>query len=250
MIDDFEALLVEAWRNMARLPDRERAMLLSGQRSCWPDVVRDRWQDYADTEAQPRRTLARREVELLEALFIAEGCVFDRMAEQLLEEAQRDAEAWRERWLRRFEGLCSVSHFGPGSLRERWSGQRRVWLLGLCPPVCLSGSTYEWRRRVIALAKRQARGEVLNVQGEAEWFAEQAAVGFEAVKRDRIKLVGIVLRLKAWPERRGFRWERVWEAMGGKASGATTDTLRARFDTQLRRMAFAWEQRQAMGRAA
>lgn len=59
------------------------------------------------------------------------------------------------------------------------------------------------------------------------------------VPADRVKLVGTVLNLKAWPERRGFRWEAVWERMGGRASGATKDGLRARYETQLRRMAFA-----------
>lgn len=145
----FEAELVHAWRMMARLPDRERGWLRAGTRSVWPDVVRDRFTDYADTEARPRTVLSRRELALVDALFLGEDC------------------------------LCS---------------------------------------RVVPVERRA--------------------------------LLGVVLSLKAWPERRGFRWDAVWVACGGRACGVTSDTLASRYETQLRRLFTAMEARRARLAAA
>ena len=136
---EFEAIeeeLVEAMRLLARLPDRERGFLSSGARSMWPAIVRDPVTDYKDDVA-PRRSLSRRDMTLLDRVFLGERC--------------------------------------------------------------LAG--------VVPMARRQ--------------------------------LVGVVLAMKARPDRGGYRWERVWERLGGKRCGATTDGLRSRYETQVRRMAAA-----------
>ena len=50
-------------------------------------------------------------------------------------------------------------------------------------------------------------------------------------------LVAVVLAMKSRPGAGGFRWERVWEALGGRESGTTTDGLRVRYERVLRRLA-------------
>ncbi len=146
-IEVFEEELIEAWRNMAALPDRERSFLRSGQRSWWPSIVRDRLTDYADAEAAPRRQLSRREMRVLGALFVDPDC------------------------------LCLI------------------------------------------------------------------------VPVERRALVAQVLTRKAWPQGRAL-WDRVWDDMGGRACGATSDTLRSRYEAQLRRLALAWMARREAGAGA
>ena len=50
-------------------------------------------------------------------------------------------------------------------------------------------------------------------------------------------LLAVVLGMKARPERGGFKWESVWERMGGRACGVTSDALRGRYERSLRAMA-------------
>lgn len=134
----FEAELIDAWRDLAGMPDRERAFLAAGSKSCWPQVLRghgpDRWTDYPGDET-PRR---------------------------------------------------------PG------------------------------------LSRAQMRRQLLLLTGEG--------CATSAVWAERAKLVATVLNLKAWPERRGFRWETVFERMGGKQCGVTKETLESRYKAQLVRM--------------
>ncbi|WP_408585935.1 hypothetical protein [Novosphingobium sp.] len=134
-IEAIEDTLLEAWELLMRSPDQERGWLASGARSGWPQIVRDRITDYADTEARPRMSLNRREV----------------------------------------------------ALRDR------VWI----DVDCLSME----------------------------------------IAPDNRPLVAVVLAMKARPGAGGFRWERVWEALGGRESGLTTDTIRMRYDRTLRRLA-------------
>ena len=56
-------------------------------------------------------------------------------------------------------------------------------------------------------------------------------------------LVATVLAMKARPERGGFRWERVWEAMGGKRCGVTSDALARRYERCLARITVVMGQR-------
>ena len=58
-------------------------------------------------------------------------------------------------------------------------------------------------------------------------------------------LVGVVLKMKSRPGPGGFRWERVWEAMGGRESGTTTDGLSKRYERVLRRLSAIEAERQA-----
>lgn len=70
-----EETMIEAWRLLQRLPDRERGWLRSGQRGAWFDMVKDRQADYADHDAAPRLQLGRREVAKVERAFLAELCL-------------------------------------------------------------------------------------------------------------------------------------------------------------------------------
>lgn len=141
-IDHFEQELIEAWRDLGRSPDRERAFLAAGTRTVWPHVVRDRITDYPGDDTPRRPGLSRAEMARLDAMIVGPGCVIS------------------------------------------------------------------------------------------------------IVPADRVKLVGTVLNLKAWPERRGFRWEAVWERMGGRRCGATAEALRKRYEAQVERMAIKWRIRQ------
>ena len=133
-LEAMEETLIEAWELLVRSPDRERGFLSSGRRSGWPQIVRDRITDYADTEAQPRLQLNRREVALRDRVFVDPDCLTMEIATTLM------------------------------------------------------------------------------------------------------PMVGLVLAMKARPSAGGFRWERVWEALGGRESGTTTDGLRVRYERVLRRL--------------
>ena len=75
-----EETLLEAWRVLRCSPDPERGFLRSGQRSAWPEIVRDKVMDYADAEAQPRLQLGRREIALRDAVFVVPGCLMESVA--------------------------------------------------------------------------------------------------------------------------------------------------------------------------
>jgi hypothetical protein len=64
-----ENTLIEAWGALMRLPDREKGWLRAGERCWWPEIIRDAITDYK-TDEEPRRPLSRREVELMEKVFI------------------------------------------------------------------------------------------------------------------------------------------------------------------------------------
>lgn len=51
-----------------------------------------------------------------------------------------------------------------------------------------------------------------------------------------LRMLGVVLGMKSRPGAGGFRWERVWEVLGGRESGTTTDGLRVRYERILRRL--------------
>lgn len=53
-------------------------------------------------------------------------------------------------------------------------------------------------------------------------------------------LLALVLAMKTRHEPGGFRWERVWECMGGRESGDTTDGLRVRYGRVLDDLARLW----------
>lgn len=144
-LEAFEDELVEAWRNLARQPDAERGFLSAGSRSCWPQIVRERW-DHPDSDARPRTNLTRREQWVVDALFQIEGCAI------------------------------------------------------------------------------------------------------MVVPEDRRTLVGKVLNEKVWPVGPAFRWEAVWLALGGRASGLDIGRIRSRYETQLRRIAARFAQMEAARR--
>lgn len=69
-------MLLEAWELHMRLPDRERGWLASGSRSGWPQIVRDRLEgDYPDIDARPRQQLSRREMALVDRVFLSDACL-------------------------------------------------------------------------------------------------------------------------------------------------------------------------------
>lgn len=138
-----EEMLIEAWRLLMRLPDRDRGWLASGQRSAWPAMVKDIFADYADLDATPRLQLGRREMAIVGRVFLDPGCLVMEIAEA--------------------------------------------------------------NRRLVAL----------------------------------------VLARKAGRMPGGFRWEDVWEAMGGRSSHTTTDALRVRYERVLARLTVVQAQREA-----
>ena len=144
-IEAVEEMLLDSWRLLQRMPDREKGFLKSGSGTWWPDIVRTKEEDWPGNDAPRAAGLGRREVALVEAV---------------------------------------------------WTGAD-------------------------ALVK--------------------------IVPADRTRLVGTVIAMKARPERAGFRWERVWQALGGRASGLTSDAMRSRYETQLARMAAVAERRRLAG---
>ena len=79
-IEATEDMLVEAWRLLMRMPDKERGFLSAGARSGWPEVLRE-WWEYADAEAEPRLALNRQQVTLVERVFVDPGCLVSHVAE-------------------------------------------------------------------------------------------------------------------------------------------------------------------------
>ncbi|NOW44091.1 hypothetical protein FHW96_000218 [Novosphingobium sp. SG751A] len=69
-----ENTLIEAWDALMRVPDREKGWLRAGERCWWPEIVRDAVTDYKADEA-PRRPLSRREVDLMDRVFIQPGAL-------------------------------------------------------------------------------------------------------------------------------------------------------------------------------
>ncbi|ABD25090.1 hypothetical protein Saro_0643 [Novosphingobium aromaticivorans DSM 12444] len=133
-IEATEEMLLEAWQLLMRSPDQERGWLISGQRSWWPQIIRDKVMDYADEDARPRQQLGRREVALRDRVFVDVGCLAEEIAPQIR------------------------------------------------------------------------------------------------------PLVAVVLTMKTWRDVGGFRWERVWEALGGRESGTTSDGLKVRYQRTLKQL--------------
>lgn len=67
----------------------------------------------------------------------------------------------------------------------------------------------------------------------------------EQVGADARRLLGLVIAMRARPDAGGFRWEAVWQRMGGQASGTTVDAIRRRYDRALARLATVEEDRAA-----
>lgn len=59
-------------------------------------------------------------------------------------------------------------------------------------------------------------------------------------------LVAVVLAMRARPGAGGFAWSRVWEALGGRESGMTSDALRVRYERVLRQLAMVEAGRQCV----
>ena len=86
--DDAERALLEAVEWLGRLPDRDRAFLRAGSRSCWPEILRSRdfgqdgGADWADGDAgqlgaeaaAPSVALSRRQLVRLERLLLDPDC--------------------------------------------------------------------------------------------------------------------------------------------------------------------------------
>lgn len=83
VLAEAEETMIEAWRLLMRLPDRERGWLRSGSRASWFDMVRDKQADYADAEAAPRVQLGRREVAKVERAFLVDRCLASAVPEHL-----------------------------------------------------------------------------------------------------------------------------------------------------------------------
>jgi hypothetical protein len=60
-------------------------------------------------------------------------------------------------------------------------------------------------------------------------------------------LVAVVLAMRSRPEVGGFSWSRVWEVLGGRESGCTSDGLRMRYERVLRQIASVETVRECAG---
>jgi hypothetical protein len=69
-----EETMIEAWRLLLRMPDREKGWQRSGSKSWWPEIVKDLQADYADADAAPRLQLSRREYERCRRAWWAQLC--------------------------------------------------------------------------------------------------------------------------------------------------------------------------------
>ena len=59
----------------------------------------------------------------------------------------------------------------------------------------------------------------------------------DAVPEGHRALVGRVIAMKRWPGPDGFGWDRVWQVMGGRSTGVTSDTLRKRYERAIGKLA-------------
>lgn len=113
--------------------------------------------------------------------------------------------------------------------------QERGWLA--------SGSRSWWpqivRDRVTDYADDDARPRLQMGRREVALrdrvFVDAPCLAEEIAPANRA-LVAVVLTMKSWRDVGGFRWERVWEALGGRESGVTSDGLRVRYERTLRRL--------------
>jgi hypothetical protein len=148
---DFEAtedMLVDAWGYLMRMPDRDRSFLQSGQRSWWPQIVRDVIDDCTAEDAPRSMPLGRREMAVLDRVFLDVDCLVMEVAVDIR------------------------------------------------------------------------------------------------------PLLAVVLAMKSRPARGGFRWEQVWDRMGGQACGVSSDGLRARYDRAVRRVGVVDAQRRDAAKRA
>lgn len=89
------------------------------------------------------------------------------------------------------------------------------------------GTSSDVPLRTMALSRRQfAMVEAL--------FLAPDALAMAVPSRDRA-LVGRVLIAKGGRLAGGFRWSMIWQAMGGRACGVTSDALRMRYERALER---------------
>lgn len=128
------------------------------------------------------------------------------------------------------------------TLLEAWEllmrspDQERGWLA--------SGARSAWpaiiRDKIMDYADEEARPrQQLNrreVRLRDRVWVDDDCLSME-IAPDNRPLVAVVLAMKARPGAGGFRWERVWEVLGGRESGLTTDTIRMRYERTLRRLA-------------
>ena len=87
-IERAEAVMIEAWQLLYRLPDHERGWLKSGSRSALPPPVQDEWLGMIDHELAmklglivpddvpaPRTQLGRREMALVDLAWLRRDCL-------------------------------------------------------------------------------------------------------------------------------------------------------------------------------
>jgi hypothetical protein len=69
-----EETMIQAFRLLLRMPDREKGWLRSGHGMKWPAMVKDVQADYADPDAAPRLQLGKADVERMERAWVHELC--------------------------------------------------------------------------------------------------------------------------------------------------------------------------------
>lgn len=127
----------------------------------------------------------------------------------------------RERgWLKSGSRSCL-----PEPIRERWLGTVDPELaleLGLAMPEPDAAPRPQLGRREMALVDRA-------------WLRSGCLA--EAVLPQHRRLFALVIATKAGRQPGGFKWSDIWQRFGGRACGATSDALRARYEASLGRVA-------------
>jgi len=117
-----------------------------------------------------------------------------------------------------------------------------------------SGSHSGWpqivRDRVTDYADMEARPRLQlsrrEVQLRDRVFIDPDCLAMEIAPALR-PLVAVVLAMRTRPEAGGFTWSRVWEALGGRESGCTSDGLRMRYERVLRQLTAVATARECAG---
>lgn len=132
---------------------------------------------------------------------------------------------------------------------------KEAWIVLRCSPdpergFLSSGSRSGWpeivRDRIMDYADADARPRLQLGRREIalrDAVFVDAGCLMESVAVANKALLALVLAMKTRHEPGGFRWERVWEAFGGRESGTTTDQLRMRYGRVVKDLARLWQAR-------
>lgn len=119
-------------------------------------------------------------------------------------------------------------------------------MLGLLPDAerafLSSGSRSCWpavvRDRITDYAETQARRQLTRREvDEVNRMFITPGCMIQRIEPRAVRVLAVALPMKCWPDAGGFRWERVWEMMGGRGCDMTSDTVRGLYEGACARVA-------------